>query len=1071
MPHKIKKYELLITDEPASYGDFDGGINTNPSNEHLEENELRDCLNMHYQQGSLVKRNGAKLLSTLSSEIDLFKIQGVSLFTYKLTYIVIAANGQLYYGIYSPNSTINLRKLEIKIRGRNSTRLYDPENMIADLPVVYNLNETILNSEHNGFVYNKNNIIPILFEDIKLNTSQIAKDQYVIYNQQIYKAITNVNIKINLPTDPYPSYDVWKFYNNIAVEQKFDSTLSDEQNLVKYNSFLKANYLWKKIEGKDITEAQKLNIVDWTENDKLYSTGQIVKYGSQDINQLPQAVAIEYATLQNQLVLKNSELSGLNNLLIQLETSLLEYIETWKANQVFGYDLNEIKKDLTYITLLNQIDQTKLLIGNRSFLNEENKIVVRKGKLGEIQTVEDKLESYIFLNYYICLNSHVVKELPNFELDFTLTESVEELIFQNQNKVEGATYNNRLYLATGTRFVEVYLDNKGELQAQVVHSYLPNISENLLIGPNYYSPYPEYARATLFNQAITKIDLILTTAITEKDFVQQGSSSSVTAEGIVTFTPSFKPVEKNKFILEPIMTFANVEKPDDYYFKWEKKVNNVWKTVIAFKDNEFEGVSYFNLKVEDANLFQYRVTFAKAFKSEVNLQTNTATPLYENIIRVNDTNDTDWVIDKVAADYYGSGSTILFIPPSVSETFKMIHSCKKIIGDGNKFLLYDDAYNSGMFFKTVIDNPGYVTQRGMLSFKTNKNEAVVKVVQFAGAIIVFANSPEIGGSIHVIEGRGDDFEGDTYYSPYRRRTANESISCNNPDSVQTAEGLLFFKYFDNVYYLRANEISDEIIDIYSANDRVKKSSPEVQIPWEDNNCVSEITQDYYALIWKEKYIIEDDRLVLVHPAMKLKLYYKTNKQINGKFFYPWLRDESEYFNISHVINIEGQPIYLYNNVLVSFNSNVYTDFDKIYECKIHFKAVELNHPKWYKLLSSVLVYYHRNQNSNIDFEIMVKNEAGHELLSSNKGSVQDIKNLKIGNFFNKDKLRLDSTIVDSKLFNTEYRFPLLLADTIVTTKNDQDFTIASLTYTYNTVDIPDTNPYDLYINILRKKEN
>jgi hypothetical protein len=116
MPHKIKKYELLITDEPASYGDFDGGINTNPSNEHLEKNELRDCLNMHYQQGSLVKRNGAKLLSTLSSEIDLFKIQGVSLFTYKLTYIVIAANGQLYYGIYSPNSTINLRKLEIKIK-------------------------------------------------------------------------------------------------------------------------------------------------------------------------------------------------------------------------------------------------------------------------------------------------------------------------------------------------------------------------------------------------------------------------------------------------------------------------------------------------------------------------------------------------------------------------------------------------------------------------------------------------------------------------------------------------------------------------------------------------------------------------------------------------------------------------------------------------------------------------------------------------------------------------------------------------------------------------------------------
>jgi hypothetical protein len=1069
MPHKLRQYELYVTNEPATYNEFDGGINTNPSNEHLEKNELRDALNMHYQQGSLVKRPGAKLLTTLNSDSDLFKIQGVSLFTYKLTYIVIAANGQLYYGIYSPNSTVNIRKLDIKIRGKNNTKLYDPENMIADLPIVYNLDNATLNSEHSGFVFNKNNIKPILFEDIKLNKNKISKDQYLIYNQEIYKALKDVTIKINLPTQFHPTLEVWKTYDYLVAEQKYDSSLSDEQNLSKYNVFLKANFLWKKIDGTSITEAQKLNIINWTENNNVYSEGQIVRYGFSDINSLPIAVKVEYDNLVAQLIIKNNQLTGLNGLLLSLENSLKLYVDAIVNNLPFGQSY-DFKNDAQYNLLLNQIAQTKVQIGNKSFINEEDKVVARNGILGEIQTLEDKIEGFIFLNYYECLNTHVVKELPNFQLEFVRTESVEELIFQNQNKIEGATYNNRLYLATGTRFVEVYLDNKGELQAQVVHAYLPNISENLLIGPNYYSPYPEYARATLFNQAITRIDLILTTAIKEKDFIQQGTRTTEQG-GILTYTPEFIEVEKNKYILEPIMTFANVEKPDDYFFKWEKKVDNVWKTVVAFKDNQFAGLSYFNLKVEDADLYQYRVTFAKAFKFDVDLESNTSTLVLENIVRDNDTQDTDWVIDKAAADYYGSGSTILFVPPGIDETFKMIHSCKKIIGDGNKFLLYDDAYNSGMWFKTVIDTPGYFTQRGMLSFKTNKNEGVIKVVQFAGAIIVFANSPEIGGSIHLIEGKGDDFEGDTYYSPYRRRTLNESISCDNPDTVQTAEGLLFFKYFDTVYYIRANEISDDVITIYSANDRIKKESPEVKIPWGDNSCISEITQDYYAIIWKEKYIIENDQLTLVHPAIKVKLYYKVNYKIAEKFFMPWLRDESEYFNVDHIVYIEGYPVYLYNNVFVTFNSNVFTDFDKIYECKLHFRAVDLNYPKFYKLLSSALVYYHRNQNSNIDFDIEIRNEAGHVLLSSNKPSVQDIKNLKIGDVFNKDRVRLDNTIVDSKLFNSEYRFPLLLADTIVRSKNDKDFTFASITYTYNTVDIPDTNPYDLYVNIIRKKEN
>ena len=69
MPSVYKDYPIYTYDEPAIYNDFSGGINTDPSNENLLQNEMRDCVNMHYSSGSLVKRKGASLLCTVSCEI------------------------------------------------------------------------------------------------------------------------------------------------------------------------------------------------------------------------------------------------------------------------------------------------------------------------------------------------------------------------------------------------------------------------------------------------------------------------------------------------------------------------------------------------------------------------------------------------------------------------------------------------------------------------------------------------------------------------------------------------------------------------------------------------------------------------------------------------------------------------------------------------------------------------------------------------------------------------------------------------------------------------------------------
>ena len=1066
MPHKLRQYELYITNEPATYNKFDGGINTNPSNEHLEDNEMRDCLNMHYQQGSLVKRKGAKLLSTILADEDLNKIQGVSLFTYKLTYLIVAADGKLYYGIYNPNTNIELNRLEIGIKSKTNNFLYDPTDMSQGLNVLY----TEIKGPHDGYVLNNLNEKVIDYNDPIINSNVINNGEILLYANEYYRA--NKRVEINFIKPNKALYETledwtikWKAYE-VAANVPISERLNNEQLEIKYDKDIGSKIFWRPLKNDELTAAEKNKVSVWTDTALGYDKGTIVRYGTSTLESLPLSEQARY----NQLTMEiyNIDSLQLPNLIIQRDhlTNLKRNYETivdynnLTNNTNLPYDSNPdwVTVNGSLITIQKQIDD---------LIEEKN------NKIYEV-------ENFTLVDYYECVIKHKTRITPDLEKDFIKLDFRTTLIFQNKEPIETATYNNRLYIATGTRFVEVYLNNlnnesTGKLIAQVVNPYLTNINENLLIGPNYMSPYPELARQTTYNQAITKIDLVLTFPYTRKVFVPTGVSTT-SQNGIevgrrLTYTEETKTI----YVLSPVMTFANVENPNDYYFKWEKKIINTdgtvtWKVVKSFKDNLLSFESFYNIEVEDADQFQYRVTFAKAFKFNVDLENNTSTLVLENIIRENNKEDTDWVIDKAAADYYGQGTTIIYTPIGIHETYKMLHTCKKIVGDGNKFLLYDDAYNSGMWFKTVIDHPGYVTDRGMLSFKTNKNEAIIKVVPFAGAIVVFANSKDIGGSMHIIEGKGDDFEGDTYYSPYRRRTINESISTDNPNSVQTAENMMFFKYFDNIYYIRGGEISDEVISIYSINDRIKKESPEVKIPWNDNSCVSEITEDYYGLIWNAKYELEGDQLILIHPAMKLKLYYKVSYKIAEKFFMPWLRDESEYFNIKHIIYINGYPVYLYNNVLITFNEEVYTDFNKVYECKVHFRAVDLKYPQFYKLLSSVLVYYHRNQNSSIEFNIETKNEAGHLLLKSNKDSVQDIKNLKIGQVFNKERLKLDNTIVDSKLFNIDYRFPALLIDTIIGSKNDKDFTVASITYTYNTIDIPDTNPYDLYVNILRKKE-
>ncbi|MBR1987713.1 MAG: hypothetical protein IKA36_01605, partial [Clostridia bacterium] len=128
----IQKVRTYVYDTPATYNQFDGGINTNLSNEALEANELRDGLNCHYVNQSLVNRRGEKIIKKLILPINT-RPQGDFVFsaTHK-DYIISVRNGHIFYGDFSNSNleiTMNLLLIDIP----TITERDDCENYLVDI--------------------------------------------------------------------------------------------------------------------------------------------------------------------------------------------------------------------------------------------------------------------------------------------------------------------------------------------------------------------------------------------------------------------------------------------------------------------------------------------------------------------------------------------------------------------------------------------------------------------------------------------------------------------------------------------------------------------------------------------------------------------------------------------------------------------------------------------------------------------------------------------------------------------------------------------------------------------------
>lgn len=625
-----------------------------------------------------------------------------------------------------------------------------------------------------------------------------------------------------------------------------------------------------------------------------------------------------------------------------------------------------------------------------------------------------------------------------------LSQDNYNLIFQNREKIEGIQYKNKLFITTGTRFVEVSEMYSGQLFATIVSPYKPNGTEYINIGPNLLSYVPSVHIEANGTGVKTMISAVL----------------------------PFREIN-DSIKIKAIMTYADGDSPRDYRFKWEQSSDGInyypcsfpltdtrTPYTSSFVNPNSIGHTEFLISKTMAQTLRFRCSFAKSFKVTYDPTKPEAERYdwqYEN---------GDLVIDKIDGSWFGQAQSVQYnesLYTEINKNFLEIQTCKKIFGYGNKFILYNDGYNSGNFYKTVIDNPSYITYRGGLNFKTDKDEQIIKIINFKGVIVCFSYNKILGGNISIVSGNGDDYnDGSNNFSPFSRRIINKEVTTDNAETVQVTDNIIIFKYKSSLFAIEGSELNYEIVTIQEVNTHVKQPNQHVAIPWSNNNCISEKNDSYYSLIWKDTY---DEDGEPITKACRVKLYYKEAFQEQGHLFFPILYDTSELFNSELIIYYDGMPVYYYMNKLISFHYEHYLDLDQRYKFKIVTRGYELNYPQFIKSIQSILVCYAHDEKSSFEWDLAIYNESMFEILKNAN------KEISINTTLNEDAIiKLDSLLMSYIMVSPNLREDCMSATINFSGSIDKDFAFSSFTFYYKTKSVPKIAPISKYKKIIRKGE-
>lgn len=300
-------------------------------------------------------------------------------------------------------------------------------------------------------------------------------------------------------------------------------------------------------------------------------------------------------------------------------------------------------------------------------------------------------------NIILAISGRLYLRRAGFEepQEIPITHNGEPFTFQATLPVEAVQFGTVLYIATGTRLVQVEYDDVTFLfSAQTVEPYSPTVLEAIYIGTNALADNPDA-------------------------YIQDGVTANLEVAGI-------KPQRRSGVVNTNNAMVAYVNKPAsitsvDYKWEYKESSASTW-TLGRDWTNGSSGKTW-----------DFNVTAPGKYDIQVTVRNNASQSTTAKYVLAN--YQMNPVEDKHNDPYPFAG----------------IQRCRRILLHWDRLIIYGDDYAPFQCYVSDLLNPRYFPTTNIINFDIGKQEAITAMVRFRSMLIVFTKT-----TVHTLLGKAPD---------------------------------------------------------------------------------------------------------------------------------------------------------------------------------------------------------------------------------------------------------------------------------------------------------------------------
>lgn len=270
-----------------------------------------------------------------------------------------------------------------------------------------------------------------------------------------------------------------------------------------------------------------------------------------------------------------------------------------------------------------------------------------------------------------------VKTSPTTYSRIMVTDGGADFVFQSTKPIEAVQYRENLFVATGTKLVEVAWTGSA-WTAKTITPYTPTVMEAIYIGTNGLAANPDA-------------------------YVQDGVSTALEVAGI-------KPASRNAAVNTNTDMVAYINKPAsitsvDYKWEYKKASETTWTQGRDWTTGSAGKTWAFNVS---------------------------ATGNYDVRVSARDTATPATVVQYVLSDY-----TVQPVADKPPLSVSGIQQCRKILLHWDRLIMAGDDTTA---YISDLENPRYFPVTNTINFDTGKQEPITAIVRFQDMLVFFTKT-------------------------------------------------------------------------------------------------------------------------------------------------------------------------------------------------------------------------------------------------------------------------------------------------------------------------------------------